>query len=73
VQEYYSVAQKETEKVQGGAYLTAAVKAMKILREWLPESLLHALAVLLCWRALTPTCKSEVVYGPNVLEDDGIY
>ena len=73
VQEYYSVAQKETEKVQGSAYLTAAVKAMKILREWLPESLLHALAVLLCWRALTPTCKSEFVYGPNVLEDDGIY
>jgi hypothetical protein len=42
---------------------------MKALRQWLPEGALYVLAVVLCWQELSPTCKSEVVYGPNILQD----
>lgn len=69
VQEYLE-AEKEAERARGGLYMTVTVTVMKALRQWLPESALYVLAVFLCWQELSPTCKSEVVYGPNILQDD---
>eukprot|EP01036_Dinobryon_divergens_P024145 gene24145-32562_t len=69
VQEYLE-AETKAERAQVGLYITVTITVMKALRQWLPESALYVLAVVLCWQELSPTCKSEVVYGPNILQDD---